>query len=303
MTQSIDLSCYQTSLSEAIQYEHSVIGFTLQPLINNPSWYDDFSNCISNSKTNAMYWSDQVVPKLISVPKKAVNYNPPVKALFDNLIDDLNDLTKHPQDGDSLQDASDQIKDLEQIQNDLIGDIETLIGKLSNYESTLTYDEAQQQTYVNASQAQIASNQSSITNLQTDIDNLNKDIQQWSTMINSPQYGAIARGNIQRDQANIGSDLQKISDYQQDNNTLQSWINSLVVMMNDNSTARTGSASVRNTWDQLKELIDEINNSLELTQSNLSQNQALASAQAQQAQALWNEFEAVCVQLNGYQYG
>lgn len=303
MTQSIDLSCYQSSLSEAIQYEHFVIGFTLQPLNYKPSWYDDFSNSMSKSQTDAMYWSNQVVPQLISVPKEAVNYNPPVKARFDNLIDDLNDLTQDPQDGYSLQDASNQINGLEQIQNKLIGDIETLIGKLSSYESFLSDDEAQQQTYINASKTQIASNQSSITNLNTDIDNLNKDIQQWSTMINSPQYGAIARSNIQRDQANMGSDLQKISDYQQDNNTLQSWINSLDVMMSDNSTARTGSANVRSIWNQLKDLLDEINNSLELTQSSLSQNQALASAQAQQAQALWNEFEAVCVQLNGYQYG
>ncbi|ASS73580.1 hypothetical protein CIG75_00380 [Tumebacillus algifaecis] len=303
MTQSIDLSCYQWSLSQPIHYEHTVIDFTLQSLYDKPSWYDDFSNSTSNFKTNAMSWSNQVVPHLIAVPQEAVSYNPPVKARFDSLIDDLNDLTKYPEDGDSLQDASNQIKGIEQIQIKLIGDIATLIGKLSNYESILPHDESQQQMYVNASQAQIASNQASINNLQTEIERLNKEIKKLNKVVYPTQSMIVAQQSIQKDKAKIQSDQQQINNYQQDNNTLQSWINSLVIMMHDNSTARSGSEHVMYIWNQLNDLLREINDALEQTQSNLSQNQALATTQAQQAQALWNEFEGVCEQLLGYQYG
>ncbi|PWK11266.1 HBL/NHE enterotoxin family protein [Tumebacillus permanentifrigoris] len=333
---------YVNACNKVSAYSFAFTKSNLSPLSIPPAGYSDFVQQFGHAKGNAMEWSNSIIPNMIAIPQAIVDSNRIVQAKFNNILSDLADLAKHPNDKDDLEDIK---SNLESILTRAQGEYDStvsLIGNFDSYSSTLESDYKILSDGLDKLNNATETDQAEVKRLTDEISALNDEINKLNQYLTAAEVGlgvsifiaavgivvgvatggagfiltaagvvgiggsiagiVLANAQIHADQKKIGEDTSKMNDYNKDLLVLNVETLSLKNLVQANQDARQALVIVSNVWKDLCEGTKNLIDILHHAESDVATNINQATDEIKQAQADWNDIEKFAALLVNVDY-
>lgn len=177
---------YINACNTVSAYSYQFANASLSVLLKPPAGYNDFVTQFGVAKGHAMEWNTSLIPQMIAIPQMIVDSNRIITTKFNNINLDLKDDLSDPDVMDDL------IKNLENIQKRVNGDLDSmngLIKDLQTFGDTLANDYNTLDSGIGQLNSAEQADEAEVKRLQQEIQNLQDEIREYNQLLTASEVG------------------------------------------------------------------------------------------------------------------
>lgn len=322
---------YFNACNTVSAYSYAFTKSNLSPLIKPPAGYSDFVQQFGKAKGNAMEWSQSIISNMIAIPQSIVDSNRIIQAKFNNIMSDLKDLAKHPNDKDDIEDIKENLESILTRANGEHDSITDLLKQFDSYSATIEQDFKTLSDGLDMLNNAVEADKNEVKRLTDEINALNDEIKSLNQYLLASEIGLglsifvtvigvvvgvatggagfilsaagvvgiggsiagiiLANEKIHEDQKKIGEDTSNLNDYNQDLLVLNVETGSLAKLVKANEEARKALVAVSSLWKDLGDSTQTLIDVLNQAETDITKDIDKATKEINDALADWNDLE------------